>query len=94
MRPTAVRLAELLGKKVAFCRGLHQACGEKALASWKPGEVLVLENTASTRARKTTADRTGAGETGGYLRKRRFGSRPRMHIHRRCARLLPAVGGS
>ncbi len=50
LKPTAVRLAELLGKDVKFC---PDCIGEEAVSmskSLKPGEILVCENTRFHKA--------------------------------------------
>ncbi len=53
LRPAAVRLAELLGKDVAFAENCIGSETEAARAALQPGDVLLLENTRFHAEEKT-----------------------------------------
>jgi phosphoglycerate kinase len=96
MRPTAVRLAELLGKKVAFAEDCIGPVAEKAAGELKPGEVLVLENTRFYKGEEKNDPQIAQGlaKLAELYVNDAFGSAHRAHASTEgVARLLPAVGG-
>jgi len=96
MRPTAVRLAELLGKKVAFAEDCIGPLAEKAAGELKAGEVLVLENTRFYKGEEKNDPQMAQGlaRLADIYVNDAFGSAHRAHASTEgVARLLPAVGG-
>ncbi|OGO30083.1 MAG: phosphoglycerate kinase [Chloroflexi bacterium RBG_16_54_18] len=96
MRPTAVRLSELLGKKVAFAEDCIGPVAEKAAGELKPGEVLVLENTRFYKGEEKNDPQIAQGlaKLAELYVNDAFGSAHRAHASTEgVARLLPAVGG-
>ncbi|MCU0595111.1 MAG: phosphoglycerate kinase [Desulfobacterota bacterium] len=96
MKPTATRLAELLGKPVAFVDDCVGPKAEAAASTLKPGDVLVLEN---TRFYKTeTKNDPKLAEQMARLAEvyvnDAFGSAHRAHSSTEgVAKFLPAVAG-
>lgn len=96
MRPTAVRLAELLGKKVAFAEDCIGPVAEKAAAELQPGEVLVLENTRFHKGEEKNDPQMAQGlaKLAQVYVNDAFGSAHRAHASTEgVAKILPAVGG-
>lgn len=96
MRPTAVRLAELLGKKVLFAEDCIGPLAEKAAGELKAGEVLVLENTRFYKGEEKNDPQIAQGlaKLADIYVNDAFGSAHRAHASTEgVARLLPAVGG-
>lgn len=96
MRPTAVRLAELLGKKVLFVEDCIGPLAEKAAGELKAGEVLVLENTRFYKGEEKNDPQIAQGlaKLADIYVNDAFGSAHRAHASTEgVARLLPAVGG-
>jgi phosphoglycerate kinase len=96
MKPTATRLAELLGKPVAFVDDCVGPKAEAAASALKPGDVLVLENTRFYKG-ETKNDPKLAGQMAKLAQiyvNDAFGSAHRAHSSTEgIARLLPAVAG-
>ncbi len=96
MKPTATRLAELLGKPVAFADDCVGPKAEAAASALKPGDVLVLENTRFYKGEtkndlKLAEQMAKLGEI--YVNDA-FGSAHRAHSSTEgVARFLPAVAG-
>jgi len=96
MRPTAVRLAELLGKKILFVEDCIGPLAEKAAGELKAGEVLVLENTRFYKGEEKNDPQIAQGlaKLADIYVNDAFGSAHRAHASTEgVARLLPAVGG-
>jgi len=96
MRPTAVRLAELIGKKVSFVEDCIGPMAEKVAGELKPGEVLVLENTRFYKGEEKNDPQIAQGlaKLADIYVNDAFGSAHRAHASTEgVARLLPAVGG-
>ncbi len=96
MRPTADRLAELLGRPVQFCPETVGPQAEAAAAALKPGDVLVLENTrfypGETKNDMQLAQQMA--RLGDMYVDDAFGSAHRAHSSTEgVAHYLPAVGG-
>jgi phosphoglycerate kinase len=96
MRPTAVRLGELLGKPVAFAEDCIGRVAEKAADALQPGQVLVLENTRFYKGEEKNdpAIARGLAALADIYVNDAFGSAHRAHASTEgVARLLPAVAG-
>lgn len=96
MRPTAVRLAELLGKEVAFAEDCIGPLAEKAAGQLKYGQVLVLENTRFHKGEEKNDPQIAQGlaKLADIYVNDAFGSAHRAHASTEgVARLLPAVSG-
>ena len=96
MRPTAVRLAELLGKKVSFAEDCIGPLAEKAAGELQAGQVLVLENTRFYKGEEKNDPQIAQGlaKLADIYVNDAFGSAHRAHASTEgVARLLPAVGG-
>jgi phosphoglycerate kinase len=96
MRPTAVRLSELLGKPVAFAEDCIGPEAEQAAHALRPGEVLVLENTRFHKGEEKNDPEMARGlaALADIYVNDAFGSAHRAHASTEgVARLLPAVGG-
>lgn len=96
MRPTAARLAELLGKEVAFAEDCIGPTAEKAAAALQAGQVLVLENTRFYKGEEKNDPlmAQGLAKLADVYVNDAFGSAHRAHASTEgVARLLPAVGG-
>jgi phosphoglycerate kinase len=96
MKPTADRLAELLGRPVQFAPETVGAQAEAAAAALKPGDVLVLENTrfypGETKNDMKLAEQMA--KLGDIYVDDAFGSAHRAHSSTEgVAHFLPAVGG-
>ena len=96
MKPTAVRLSELLGKPVAFADDCVGPKAEAAASALKPGDVLVLENTRFHK--EETKNDLKLAEQMAKLAEiyvnDAFGSAHRAHSSTEgVARFLPAVAG-
>ena len=96
MRPTAEKLAELLGKPVAFAEDCIGPAAEEAAKGLKPGEVLVLENTRFHNGEKKNDPQMAkqlASLADLYVNDA-FGSAHRAHASTEgVTHFLPAVGG-
>jgi phosphoglycerate kinase len=96
MKPTATRLAELLGKPVAFADDCVGPKAEAAASSLKPGDVLVLENTRFYKG-ETKNDPKLAEQMAKLAQiyvNDAFGSAHRAHSSTEgVTRFLPAVAG-
>jgi phosphoglycerate kinase len=96
MKPTATRLAELLGKPVVFVEDCVGPKAEAAASALKPGDVLVLENTRFYKG-ETKNDPKLAEQMAKLAQiyvDDAFGSAHRAHSSTEgVARLLPAVAG-
>lgn len=96
MKPVAEYLGKLMGKPVAFAEDCVGESAEKAAASLKPGEILVLENTRfHPEEEKNDLDlaRKMAALANIYVNDA-FGSAHRAHSSTEgVARFLPAVAG-
>jgi phosphoglycerate kinase len=96
MKPTATRLAELLGKPVAFADDCVGPKAEAAASALKPGDVLVLENTRFYKG-ETKNDPKLAEQMAKLAEiyvNDAFGSAHRAHSSTEgVARFLPAVAG-
>jgi len=96
MRPTAVRLAELMGKKVSFVEDCIGPLAEKAAGELQAGQVLVLENTRFYKGEEKNDPQIAQGlaKLADIYVNDAFGSAHRAHASTEgVARLLPAVGG-
>jgi len=96
MKPTADRLAELLGRPVQFTPETVGPQAEAAAAALKPGDVLVLENTrfypGETKNDMKLAEQMA--KLGDIYVDDAFGSAHRAHSSTEgVAHFLPAVGG-
>jgi len=96
MRPTAERLASLLGKPVAFAENCIGPIAESAANTLQPGEVLVLENTrfhAGEKKNDPEMAKQLAALANLYVNDA-FGSAHRAHASTEgVTHFLPAVGG-
>jgi phosphoglycerate kinase len=96
MKPTATRLAELLGKPVAFADDCVGPKAEAAASALKPGDVLVLENTRFYKG-ETKNDLKLAEQMAKLAEiyvNDAFGSAHRAHSSTEgVAHFLPAVAG-
>jgi phosphoglycerate kinase len=96
MKPTATRLAELLGKPVAFAEDCVGPKAEAAASALKPGDVLVLENTRFYKG-ETKNDPKLAEQMAKLAEiyvNDAFGSAHRAHYSTEgVTRFLPAVAG-
>jgi len=96
MKPTATRLAELLGKPVAFADDCVGPKAEAASSALKPGNVLVLENTRFYKG-ETKNDPKLAEQMAKLAEvyvNDAFGSAHRAHSSTEgVTRFLPAVAG-
>ena len=96
MKPTAIRLAELLGKPVAFSDDCVGPKAEAAASALKPGDVLVLENTRFYKG-ETKNDPKLAEQMAKLAEiyvNDAFGSAHRAHASTEgVTRFLPAVAG-
>lgn len=96
MKPVAEYLSKLMGKPVAFAEDCVGEPAEKAAASLKPGDVLVLENTRfHPEEEKNDLDlaKKMAALADVYVNDA-FGSAHRAHSSTEgVARFLPAVAG-
>ena len=96
MKPTATRLAELLGEPVSFVDDCVGPKAEAAASALKPGDVLVLENTKFYKG-ETKNDPKLAEQMAKLAQiyvDDAFGSAHRAHSSTEgVARLLPAVAG-
>jgi len=96
MRPTAERLASLLGKPVAFADNCVGPVAESAANALQPGEVLVLENTrfhAGEKKNDPEMAKQLAALANLYVNDA-FGSAHRAHASTEgVTHFLPAVGG-
>ena len=96
MKPTAIRLAELLGKPVAFSDDCVGPKAEAAASALKPGAVLVLENTRFHKG-ETKNDPKLAEQMAKLAEiyvNDAFGSAHRAHASTEgVTRFLPAVAG-
>lgn len=96
MRPTADRLAELLGKPVSFAEDCIGPLAEEAAKALKPGDILILENTRF-HSGETKNDPEMARQLAAladlYVNDA-FGSAHRAHASTEgVTHYLPAVGG-
>ncbi len=81
LRPAAVRLGELLGKKVGFAESCTGEATEAARAALQPGEVLLLENTrfhSEEKANDADFARSLAGDAEVFVNDA-FGTAHRAH---------------
>jgi len=96
MKPTAARLAELLGKPVAFVEDCVGPKAEAAASGLKPGDVLVLENTRFYKG-ETKNDPKLAEQMAKLAQiyvNDAFGSAHRAHSSTEgVTKFLPAVAG-
>lgn len=96
MKPVAEYLAQLMGKPVAFAEDCVGEPAEKAAASLKPGDVLVLENTRfhpEEEKNDLELAKKMASLADIYVNDA-FGSAHRAHSSTEgVARFLPAVAG-
>ncbi|GAP07164.1 MAG TPA: phosphoglycerate kinase [Anaerolinea thermolimosa] len=96
MKPVAEYLGKLMGKPVAFAEDCVGESAEKAAASLKPGEILVLENTRfhpEEEKNDLELARKMAALADIYVNDA-FGSAHRAHSSTEgVARFLPAVAG-
>ncbi|MBP1739932.1 MAG: phosphoglycerate kinase [Deltaproteobacteria bacterium] len=96
MKPTAIRLAELLGKPVAFSDDCVGPKAEAAASALKPGAVLVLENTRFHKGETKNDPKLAEqmAKLAGIYVNDAFGSAHRAHASTEgVTRFLPAVAG-
>lgn len=96
MKPTATRLADLLGKPVAFAEDCVGPKAETAASALKPGDVLVLENTRFYKGETKNDPKLAEqmAKLGDVYVNDAFGSAHRAHSSTEgIARLRPAVSG-
>jgi phosphoglycerate kinase len=96
MKPTAIRLAELLGKPVSFADDCVGPKAEAAASALKPGDVLVLENTRFYKGETKNDPKLAEqmAKLGDIYVNDAFGSAHRAHSSTEgIARLRPAVSG-
>jgi len=96
MKPTAIRLAELLGKPVAFSDDCVGPKAEAAASALKPGDVLVLENTRFYKGETKNDPKLAEqmAKLAGIYVNDAFGSAHRAHASTEgVTRFLPAVAG-
>ena len=96
MKPTATRLAEVLGKPVAFAEDCVGPKAEAAASALKPGDVLVLENTRfyKTETKNDPKLAEQMAKLADIYVNDAFGSAHRAHSSTEgVAKFLPAVAG-
>lgn len=95
LRPAAARLAELLGRPVAFCEETVGPVAEAAVAALADGDVLLLENTRYHAGEEKDDEALAAGMAalGDVFVNDAFGAAHRAHSSTAgVARLLRAAG--